>query len=215
VLVGSDGSPVAVEEVFDENQYETVYNLRVADHHTYFVGCDEWGFSVWAHNADCTVAEVAKAVGKKNAQRLGDKLESVAELVRQGKVVKAQRELEKMGVNVDSKRVRQFIASKTRYTDPFGERPVQKDMPQKVWDASKNKDGKVFDPKTGKELFWNPDESRMGQWHMGHLPGKSYKELHRKFMAGEISYKEFTAEVRNVGNYFAQEPGPNLGRLFD
>ena len=20
--------------------------------HTYFVGCDEWGFSVWAHNAD-------------------------------------------------------------------------------------------------------------------------------------------------------------------
>jgi hypothetical protein len=28
-----------------------VYNLRVADFHTYFVGCDEWGFSVWAHNA--------------------------------------------------------------------------------------------------------------------------------------------------------------------
>jgi len=27
----------------------------VADWHTYFVGCDEWGFSVWAHNADCAI----------------------------------------------------------------------------------------------------------------------------------------------------------------
>jgi filamentous hemagglutinin len=29
----------------------TVYNLRVAEYHTYFVGSLEWGFSVWAHNA--------------------------------------------------------------------------------------------------------------------------------------------------------------------
>jgi len=28
-----------------------VYNLRIADYHTYFVGSREWGFSVWAHNA--------------------------------------------------------------------------------------------------------------------------------------------------------------------
>ncbi|MEZ6143351.1 MAG: DNA/RNA non-specific endonuclease [Zavarzinella sp.] len=25
--------------------------MRIADHHTYFVGSDEWGFSAWAHNA--------------------------------------------------------------------------------------------------------------------------------------------------------------------
>ena len=31
---------------------ETVYNFRVANCHTYFVGCAEWGFSVWAHNAE-------------------------------------------------------------------------------------------------------------------------------------------------------------------
>jgi hypothetical protein len=30
---------------------ETVYNVRIAEWHTYFVGCDEWGFSIWAHNA--------------------------------------------------------------------------------------------------------------------------------------------------------------------
>jgi hypothetical protein len=39
-----------VSEVVDTGALETVYNLRVADFHTYFVGCDEWGFSVWAHN---------------------------------------------------------------------------------------------------------------------------------------------------------------------
>ncbi|MDW8244736.1 MAG: polymorphic toxin-type HINT domain-containing protein [Thermogemmata sp.] len=45
------GGTVAVEEVYDTGEYETVYNCRVADWHTYFVGSEEWGFSVWAHNS--------------------------------------------------------------------------------------------------------------------------------------------------------------------
>lgn len=28
----------------------TVYNIRVAEDHTYFVGREAWGFSVWVHN---------------------------------------------------------------------------------------------------------------------------------------------------------------------
>ena len=32
---------------------EAVYNFRVADYHTYFVGNDDWGFSVWTHNCCC------------------------------------------------------------------------------------------------------------------------------------------------------------------
>jgi hypothetical protein len=43
-----------VEEVFDTGQYETVYNVRIADYHTYFVGGEDWGFSVWAHNNNGT-----------------------------------------------------------------------------------------------------------------------------------------------------------------
>jgi hypothetical protein len=40
---------------------ETASSARVADFHTYFVGCQEWGFSVWAHNADCwKVADAAE-----------------------------------------------------------------------------------------------------------------------------------------------------------
>jgi RHS repeat-associated protein len=52
LLLGHDGQWVAVEEVLDTGEYERVYNLRIADYHTYFVGSEEWGFSVWAHNAN-------------------------------------------------------------------------------------------------------------------------------------------------------------------
>jgi hypothetical protein len=51
VLVGHDGRTVTVDDILDTREWETVYNFRVADHHTYFVGEDAWGFSVWAHNA--------------------------------------------------------------------------------------------------------------------------------------------------------------------
>jgi len=50
-LLCEDGTWVGVEGVRDTGRWEPVYNLRVADHHTYFVGTEEWGFSVWAHNA--------------------------------------------------------------------------------------------------------------------------------------------------------------------
>jgi hypothetical protein len=42
---------VAVAGVVETGRYERVYNLRVADYHTYFVGSEEWGLSVWAHNS--------------------------------------------------------------------------------------------------------------------------------------------------------------------
>ena len=51
LLVSHDGQIKLVEDVLDTGEYETVYNLRVADFHTYFVGGTAWGFSLWAHNA--------------------------------------------------------------------------------------------------------------------------------------------------------------------
>jgi hypothetical protein len=50
-LGSHDGQSVVVEEVFDTGETETVYNLRVGDYHTYFVGSPVWGWSAWAHNA--------------------------------------------------------------------------------------------------------------------------------------------------------------------
>jgi hypothetical protein len=55
LLRRKDGSVAVVEEVFDTGVEETVYNCSVADYHTYFVGGEDWGFSVWAHN-DCVLS---------------------------------------------------------------------------------------------------------------------------------------------------------------
>jgi hypothetical protein len=52
-LLGEDGQEVTVESIAQTEQFEKVYNLRVAANHTYFVGSDGWGFSVWVHNARC------------------------------------------------------------------------------------------------------------------------------------------------------------------
>ena len=50
-LIGRDGTLTPIEEVYETGEVETVYNFRVAEHHTYYVGSEAWGFDVWAHNA--------------------------------------------------------------------------------------------------------------------------------------------------------------------
>ena len=50
-VLALSGEWLQVEGVDDVGHVTTVYNFRVADHHTYFVGCEEWGWSLWAHNA--------------------------------------------------------------------------------------------------------------------------------------------------------------------
>jgi hypothetical protein len=51
-LVSSQGVLVPIESISNLNEITTVYNLRVADHHTYFVGGALWGWDVWVHNAE-------------------------------------------------------------------------------------------------------------------------------------------------------------------
>jgi hypothetical protein len=51
LLVSSQGTLIPIESITSLNEITTVYNLRVADHHTYFVGGALWGWDVWVHNA--------------------------------------------------------------------------------------------------------------------------------------------------------------------
>ncbi len=50
-LVSHDGRLIEIASVCSTEAVATVYNLRVADHHTYFVGGSVWGWDVWVHNA--------------------------------------------------------------------------------------------------------------------------------------------------------------------
>ena len=48
-LRSDDGRLTPVEGIQETGEDVPVYNLRVAEYHTYFVGDPAWGFSVWAH----------------------------------------------------------------------------------------------------------------------------------------------------------------------
>jgi hypothetical protein len=61
LLRSRDGQWVAVEGVTDSGEEVPVYNVRVADHKTYFVGCHEWGFSLWAHNTYADLERVVRS----------------------------------------------------------------------------------------------------------------------------------------------------------
>jgi hypothetical protein len=57
LLRSHDGQWLPVQAVTDSGEVTTVYNLRVAEYHTYFVGSRDWGFSVWSHNANYTAGQ--------------------------------------------------------------------------------------------------------------------------------------------------------------
>ena len=78
LLAGPDGHWTCVEALNDTGKVEAVYNLRVADYHTYFIGKEHWGFSVWAHNQynyglsgrDALAAAVRKTESLSEAKQL-------------------------------------------------------------------------------------------------------------------------------------------------
>jgi Pretoxin HINT domain len=71
MLTTPDGQLVPVEGVANSGAVETVYNWRIADHHTYFVSATEHGISVWAHNA-CTVEDARAAAQRHGGEEIGD-----------------------------------------------------------------------------------------------------------------------------------------------
>jgi len=84
-----------------------------------------------------------------------------------------------------------------------------------VWNTAKQSNGKVYDQFTGEELMWDKTQPRNGQWDMGHKPGLSYRDLHDKYIQGEITKAEFLSEYRNSDNYWPQSVNGNRGRRYD
>jgi hypothetical protein len=77
------GEWVSVEEAFDTGEYETVYNCRVAEHHTYFVGDNTHVLAVWAHNTYTQRYYVAEDTADQSKHTVydstnGTKLQAVA-----------------------------------------------------------------------------------------------------------------------------------------
>ncbi|WP_257988622.1 GH-E family nuclease, partial [Bacillus sp. V33-4] len=84
-----------------------------------------------------------------------------------------------------------------------------------VWENAKDIDGKVYDPNTGEELFWDKSKSRAGQWDMGHTPENKYSNWHEKYIKGEITKEEFLDWYRNPNNYRPESPSTNRSHKYE
>ena len=73
-VMTADGTWVNVEGVTDTGETVPVYNLRVSNHHTYFVGCAEWGWNAWAHNT-CSYRAANDAIQDVKSRRYVNKKE--------------------------------------------------------------------------------------------------------------------------------------------
>lgn len=61
-LISEEGLEVRVEGITDTGRFEKVYNLRVAENHTYYVGSAAWGFDVWVHNTCVYIARKGNVI---------------------------------------------------------------------------------------------------------------------------------------------------------
>ena len=68
MLAGDLSSWHEVEHIEATGQTEKVYNFQVADHHTYFVGSEKWGFTVWTHNRCAHAGCLAGFYGSRNSR---------------------------------------------------------------------------------------------------------------------------------------------------
>ena len=88
-----------------------------------------------------------------------------------------------------------------------------KDQVKEVWEAAKQKDGKVYDENTGKELKWSKEGKR--EWDMGHKPGMEYRKLHQDYMDGKITKEKFLEVYRDPKNYRPESPSANRSGKYE
>lgn len=102
-----------------------------------------------------------------------------------------------------------------RWADPKKRPKYAKGQVDKVWEAAQDEDGRVYDPNTGEELFWDKSKSRAGQWDMGHMPEHEYRTLHKDYMDGKISEEEFLKQYRDPNNYRPESPSANRSHRYE
>jgi uncharacterized protein RhaS with RHS repeats len=77
---------------------------------------------------------------------------------------------------------------------------------KKVFDANKNREGKVVDPVTKKEISEDSD------WDLGHKPGYEYAKHVESAKRRNLTRKQFLKEYQDPKHYRPELPGSNRSR---
>jgi Pretoxin HINT domain len=103
LLRSHDGQWLSVESVRDQCEVTTVYNFEVAEYHTYYVGCEDWGFSIWAHNLGGCDVWVAMGGNAEEFPKLPETqrkaLNEIAGHIEAGRVKDARQALQGQGLS--------------------------------------------------------------------------------------------------------------------
>jgi hypothetical protein len=172
LCLSHDGQLIAVEEVYDTGEYETVYNLSVADWHTYFVGDENWGFDVWAHNAKCTKIETDSSSGKPQTTVY----------------VKQKFSTEKGPGGLNGRQLRRFVAAWNQQIGKLGGSlkrrtpSAEENEASAIWKAQERaKDPKRFPPKSAGPAYrivgHTPDAGAGGPSAPGTKGGKHIRAM--------------------------------------
>ncbi|MGX4668825.1 GH-E family nuclease [Cerasibacillus sp. JNUCC 74] len=139
-----------------------------------FVKAGEFGAAAVKETADFLILDDVKTVMDPKASTM-DKVISGASIIPAGKVLKVVKygkgafEFSNKGKHT-AKRVNK------PYSNPKNRPKYGKGQVEKVWGDAQDIDGKVYDPNTGEELFWNKSKTRAGQWDMAHTPENKYSK---------------------------------------
>ncbi|MCQ4775426.1 HNH/ENDO VII family nuclease, partial [Lacrimispora saccharolytica] len=102
-------------------------------------------------------------------------------------------------------------------TKPYAHsRPsFRKGIVEKVWENAKGPDGLVRDPHTGEVINWTPGQPRKGVWDMGHIAEAKYSVIHKAYMNGEMTTKEFVDWYNDPSNYRPEIPSNNRNHKYE
>lgn len=201
-IVLESGEWVRVDGVADSGRVATVYNLEVDADHTYFVGCPEWGFSVWAHNA---YREFSNVLRKRGVDR--EVIRDAFGKLRAGEVEEARAILRdaldngKRSPEAINRMIDRAVSQMDSLSRPSEWRPgfmeeIEGRMPTMP-------DGKpaVYDLVDGKVVLRErlPGEAV----DIGHIPGMEHRKLVRQY--SEMTQAEFNQLLHEHPEWFRIE----------
>jgi hypothetical protein len=208
---------VTVSSVEETGIESEVYNFRVADYHTYFVGEQSWGLAVWAHNTGCGPKAVQDAAGNWNGEKrlTYNEAKHALKLYREGKTQQARAYLAKIeGVGPKTiDRLEARFANSKKSGARLGERRISDSLYEELRDATPTQE--LRDMVNEGKILPFPDEALPGlnvskRLHADHIV--SMDKITRMEGFDQLSRTQQEAVLNNPKNFIGLSETANTSK---
>ena len=101
------------------------------------------------------------------------------------------------------------------YLNPNSRPSFRKGVVEKVFESARQKDGYVRDSYTKEIIYWKPGQPRKGVWDMGHVSEQKYADIHKLYIEGKMTPKEFRDWYNDPTNYRPELPHTNRSHILE